>query len=438
MKTIRIYRTVTLCLALMLSTQMFAQFKQLKKTSTKAVSNCSSNYKSLNQYLQKLEDKVNDNSVGSNSFKLYLKTADKHLLAIKKKCPSDDVSNQENRLKTYNETYETALLNKNSETQTEVVSETVTTETNDKAYFESVYRLLSKVYSNTPNGADATVLGNHGDKTITILNELSDFTLDAFYEKVEQAKTTEDFKKSEYYIKRTKAIIEDYDSFISKSQNTYNNYLADLTVFGVKGDPVNEINELQEAKAFCEILLKISPKNTLTKQWNVEVESKIAKVSSELSFESEMHRKYLGKMVFSTNPLIIGQEQESDITTTFKSGDYIYATIYLGTNARILTDSYALNNCEVKVNNYLVAPGDETGVWFTTKMQDSKVIQFAILPNETWLINHGDPYKKNNVNTHRNIREIISNQSGVTKIKVEVELFFKGSGSTIKGNFVIN
>jgi tartrate dehydratase alpha subunit/fumarate hydratase class I-like protein len=89
------------------------------------------------------------------------------------------------------------------------------------------------------------------------------------------------------------------------------------------------------------------------------------------------------------------------------------------------------------VNNYLVAPGDETGVWFTTKMQDSKVVQFAILPSDEWVRRHSEPYKKHDVKTHDNILQIIKEQA-TNQIKVEVELMFKGSGSKIKGSFVIN
>jgi hypothetical protein len=49
------------------------------------------------------------------------------------------------------------------------------------------------------------------------------------------------------------------------------------------------------------------------------------------------------------------------LATSFEAGEQVYATIYLPSKLRKMTDSYAVNNMEVKVNNMIVAPESENG-----------------------------------------------------------------------------
>lgn len=107
-------------------------------------------------------------------------------------------------------------------------------------YFRTIHSRLSYVYSDTDYGADATQ-GLKPGSTHTQLDKsvdyFKDFTKDGFIESVEESKNNGTYPRVQSYVEKVVAALEDYPNFISKSRGTYNAYLSQLNVIGIKGDP---------------------------------------------------------------------------------------------------------------------------------------------------------------------------------------------------------
>ena len=57
---------------------------------------------------------------------------------------------------------------------------------------------------------------------------------------------------------------------------------------------------------------------------------------AEKFYTSDFHKENLNKIIGSNKPLVIGKEKDmaASIKTSFKTGEYIYGTAYLGINAK--------------------------------------------------------------------------------------------------------
>jgi len=189
---------------------------------------------------------------------------------------------------------------------------------------------------------------------------------------------------------------------------------------------------------FCELLLKFAPNNNQASQWLKQVESQMSKMQGSIVYESAMHKKHLSQILFSTIEVAIGNETENDFSVRFKSGDYIYATVYLPSKLRKLTDSYAANNMEVKIIGMPVAEAFYTAIWVTTAMEDKNYLQFAILPDNAWKQRNGKPYVESKLRTHEAIAEQLLKAGSYSDVSVDIRVIFRGTGSSIKGGFTID
>ncbi|MEM5566408.1 hypothetical protein WNY78_14905 [Psychroserpens sp. AS72] len=327
----------------------------------------------------------------------------------------------------------------NSESGAEISSKL--SKENTANYFRDIHMNLNYVYSETSHGADAKqgLQFTPSHKKLLKAQELfKDFSKTDYLQAVEDAKSNGTFTSAQFYIEKVVEALNDYSNFINKSSSSFHGYLDNLNVIGIKGDPTKELEELEATKIFCELLLKFAPNNPKATQWLNQVEAEISKKSSGIIFASQMHKTHLNKMLFSTKEISIGNETESDFSKTFKSGDYIYATLYLPSTLRQLTDSYAANNMEVKINGMPVAESSHTAIWITTPMQEKNYLQFAILPSIAWKQKHGNFYVENKLRTHEAIAEQLLKAGAYSNVTVEVRVIFRGTNSNIKGSFTID
>ncbi|EDP69835.1 hypothetical protein FBALC1_09897 [Flavobacteriales bacterium ALC-1] len=306
---------------------------------------------------------------------------------------------------------------------------------NDRNYFKDMSILWNSVYTDHDYPPD----GLYGGNMQFLTDKFKDFTKQGFFDKVESSKKNGTYPAVQSYAEKVSKGLNDYPRYINQVLvKAYKGRLDDLTTFGIKGDPQKELEVLEGAKKLAELALKFAPNNPTAKQWFKEVSSQIGKKTSGITYASSMHKTYLGEMLFSTKEISIGSENESDFSSSFKSGDYIYATVYLPAKLRKLTDSYAANDVKILINGGIISEPESTAVWVTTPMQEKNYLQFAIIPNEAWKQKYGKFYIENKLRTHEHIANALITAGPYSGTTVSTEVFFRGTNSSIKGEFKID
>lgn len=327
--------------------------------------------------------------------------------------------------------------------QTEYGDKITTTLNNENAvdYFRNISTNLHLIYNESNYASDAanglTFTQNHV-KLYTTAEHFKSFTKEKYLQKVAEAKAGGTYPSVQFYTKKVVAALEDYPNFINKSKGAYHNYLDFLNNIGVKGDPQQELKHLEATKVFCELLLKFAPNDPTASQWLREVNNQIGKTQKSIIYASNMHQSHLGEMLFSTTEVTIGNEAEDDFTTHFKSGDYVFATVYLPAKLRKLTDSYAANDVRYRVNGSIISEASSTAVWVTTPMQEKNYLQFAIIPNTHWNQKYSANYINNKLRTHEHIANALARAGAYSGITIDVEITFRGTHSKINGSFTID
>lgn len=390
----------------------------------------------INQVLDKIKSSEENGTLSSKNGMVnnYLSDAQRKIEEFKEKFPSVSIALQEQRLKDFN-TKRAALLEKDpsGSNRRNLTTDLASVDDSDNVtYFRSLNSLLSNNYSE-PSGMEGW-----GPNMKDLWEQYKNFNRDEVNKRIVKAKLKPDYLKYKGYVEKCEAILADYSAYIQRSQPGFHDHLDDVNEHGVKGDPIKEKIELEEAQLFCKILLQIEPNNPTAVSWLQQVEKQIGKTCSSITYASELHKKYLGKIMFSNKEVAIGNESDNDFTAAFKSGDYIYATVYLPAKLRQLTDSYASNNMMIKINGRAVAEASYTVIWVTTPMQEKNYLQFAILPSDSWKQKNGQPYIENNIRTHEAIAERLVEAGPYSDINVDVKVIFRGTNSSIEGSFKID
>ncbi|WP_456438589.1 hypothetical protein [Psychroserpens sp.] len=320
-----------------------------------------------------------------------------------------------------------------SESGTEIASKLA--KENDRHYFKDMSILWNSVYTTHDYPPD----GLYGGDMETLSNKFKDFTKQGFLDKIKAAKKGGTYPAVQTYAEKVSNALDDYPRYISQVLiKAYKARLDDLNTFGIKGDPQKELKVLTEIKTLCQLLLKFAPNNPTASQWSKEIQSQINKKTSGINYVSEMHKNHLGEMLFSSKEVVIGNETESDFSSIFKSGDYIYATVYLPAKLRKLTDSYAANDVKILVNGGIISEPESTAVWVTTTMQEKNYLQFAIIPSDAWKQKNGQPYVENKLRTHEHIANALITAGPYSETTLSAEVFFRGTNSSIKGELKID
>ncbi len=389
---------------------------------SKNINNCDKLKLTLQKHITKLE-KVKDKKM---MFNTYLSFAEKTITKIEKQCPDLDISGEKSKLQGYQNN------NENNENDGK---------SSDSDYFKTIFTRLNYVYNKADLGAD----GAKGLKFFSTHKNLDDtkaiygdFSKTDYLKKVEEAKLNGTYEDQRFFIDRTIESLNDYPRFIANSAPTFREYLGYLNNVGVKGDIQQELFHLNATKNFCEMLLRFAPNDTKATSWLNQVEKEIGRIGGNISYASNMHKKHLGKMLFSNKQVIIGNENEADFRTNFTSGDYIFATIFLPSKLRKLTDSYVINNMEIKVNGMMIDEGSRTAICVSTPMQERNYLQFAIVPDAKWKQEYGSIYLEHEMFTHESIARALVDAGPYSDISVDVRVIFRGTKSDVRGSFIID
>lgn len=306
-----------------------------------------------------------------------LNNAERMLKQVKEQDPSYDVAALETEVAGYR-----ALANKAAGEQKATADKANT----QREFFREIYNKVTGIYS---KGSDIQP-GVTGKTYYERVKEI-DFT--AYQEKKKEVTGQENSS----FITSIDGALADYDNYVKRADRLKWNVTEPMTKSRNAANPQDKTAILEEARYECMAVLLVSPGNTPFKQKLDDINKLLGAADAEAAkfFTSDFHKENLNKIVWSTQPLVIGKEKEmaSVIKNDFKSGDFIYGTAYLGVKAKDAMGSTTNLKVWIKVDNgTAVWGGDLSYIEVPVAVQDKSYIQFALVPDAQWLKDHYAPY----------------------------------------------
>jgi len=220
-------------------------------------------------------------------------------------------------------------------------------------------------------------------------------------------------------------ILADYDSWLERDKVL--DEFANIRYSEAQNSsaPLDKLKAYNQVVTACEIIKKISPNNPQVAPKLEEVKRLIAAVEKKMgaAFTSDYHKSHVNQMVFSSKPFKPGDEANGDIRNSFKSGETVYATLYLGRKVRAASDSYAQQPIQARIDDNLRGTGN---IWVSTPMQENTYLQFAIIPGEDWLKDNYAPYLENNEKFYQGFMDNLAKELPIKhtiKIKFEFRAY---------------
>lgn len=192
-------------------------------------------------------------------------------------------------------------------------------------------------------------------------------------------------------------MLADYDEYLKRTDRLKWNVTEVMTKSRSMPNPQDKIAALTEARYECEAVLIMSPGNATFKQKLDEVNKLLGNAGAEASknYTSDFHKENVGKIVWSTKPLVIGKEKEMTafIKKEFKTGDAIFGTAYLSNPAKQIMNGNDHLPVRIRVDNgTAIWGGDLSYIILPLAAQEKAVIQFALVPDQDWFNKEYAPY----------------------------------------------
>ncbi|MBL7732830.1 MAG: hypothetical protein JNM88_16760 [Chitinophagaceae bacterium] len=254
-------------------------------------------------------------------------------------------------------------------------------------YFKDAWMKMVNIYS---KGID---MGSGGSGK-SYLDRVKAFNLEEYKEK---RKAAGEQPSPNSYPNLIDAMLADYDNYVKRSDRLKWNVTEVMVKSRNEPNPQEKIALLNEAKYECEAVLIMSPDNAAFKQKLDEVNKLLGNAGAEAAkyYTSDFHKENVGKIVWSSKPLVIGKEKEMSavIKNKFVTGEPIFGTAYLGNPAKQLMNGNERLRVIIKVDNgTAVWGGDLSYFILPLSSQDKSYIQFALLPDEDWFSKNYAPY----------------------------------------------
>lgn len=326
----------------------------------------------LKSFWRQLEALRSGNGTGST-----LMNAERMLAQVKEKDPSYNVADLETEVAGYRNT-----ADRQAKAQTDAANAAQA----ELSYFNKVWQNMTGIYS---KGSDI----EPGITGKSYYDRVQELNLPEYKEKKKSATTPEASK----IIEEVDRGLADYDNYVKRSDRLRWNVTEIMVKSRNEANPQRKIQMLEEARWECEAVLAVSPANAAFKQKLEEVNKLLGSAGSEASkfYTSDFHKQNVGKIVWSNKPLVIGKESEmaANIKNSFKTGEAIFGTIYLGNTARQLMDGNDRIRVIIKVDGgTAVWGGDLSYFILPLTVQDKSYIQFALLPDDQWFSANYAPY----------------------------------------------
>ncbi len=192
-------------------------------------------------------------------------------------------------------------------------------------------------------------------------------------------------------------MLEDYDNYLLRSDRLKWNVVQPMTESRNASNPQKKMDILEAVKYECEAVLVLSPNNEPFKKKLDEVNKLMGNAAGEAEkfYTSDFHKENLNKIIWSNKPLVIGKEKDmaASIKTSFKTGEYIYGTAYLGINAKDAMNGNDDLRVRIRVDGgTAIWGGDLSFIDLPLSVQGKSYIQFALLPDAQWIKDNYAPY----------------------------------------------
>lgn len=367
--------------------------------------------KSFWRYMEKL--RAGDKSPAT------LNNAVRMLDQVKQADPSYNVSVIETELKPYVDKEKQATASAN---------ETKNKNEEDARFLRDMWNTLVNIYSKDDHGPMGA---NNGEEFLARAKKLD---LSRFYKMKEEASGTEAGKT----LKLVDDVLKDYNAYLDRCKliNRVYGYINESK----SGSPEEKMENLNQAKMFCEGVLIIVPDRQDFKQKLNDLAKLTGNVNADVAkhFTSDFHKENLNKIVLSTKPLVIGREKEmtANIKKDFKPGEAIFGTVYLGRTVKEAQDGKPILGIRFTVEHGRDVRGDEQHLIVPDAAQGKSYFQFALIPDEQWLKDNYKNYIDVNNWTIILMTEALADNHSDPLQKVNIELsFWKSGAENIKTEF---
>ncbi len=112
-------------------------------------------------------------------------------------------------------------------------------------------------------------------------------------------------------------------------KGTINRYIED-GYLKKKNSPKEAVEQIKRAQNIAQAALYINPKNETAKRLKADADNALQDIGGDYDklFTSDFHKENAGKILFSKQPIIPGEEDPNQFTTDFTVRDNIYAMAY--------------------------------------------------------------------------------------------------------------
>lgn len=229
--------------------------------------------------------------------------------------------------------------------------------------------------------------------------------------------------------------LADYENYITYSGIlTHANKLAGLSYEYMKQkNETKAIEFAEDAQGYCKGVLVFSPNNQKAKDILVFADKAYSNATASMAKATSgaLHTKNINKIVWSTKKYPTGPQSESDISTSFKSGETIYGTAYL--SAKLIdrirvggTKLYlAIFMDDQKIHYY------DPYIYVTEEMKQKSYVQFAMVPALT------DDLSLETKDGNKTLKEFNETMAGKGPMsyKITVNFEFAKTDEKIEGSF---
>lgn len=127
------------------------------------------------------------------------------------------------------------------------------------------------------------------------------------------------------------------DMYNNRFRNQINGYIEEAYKFRAK-DLGKSVKAAKNAAWLAEAVTLMLPENEEAKKLKADADKTLEDIGGEYYsqiYTSDFHKQNTGKILFSKEPIVIGEERPDQFTTDFTAKDKIYAIAYLDERIRL-------------------------------------------------------------------------------------------------------
>lgn len=249
--------------------------------------------------------------------------------------------------------------------------------------------------------------------------------VEKYMEKDSKSPTIQTFKKD----------LADYENYITYSGIlTYANKLAERSYeLSKQKNTPKAVEAAENAKGYCNGVLALSPNYQEAKTALAFADKAYNNASASVGqgLSGNFHKSNVNKIVFSKKPLVIGSENTADVSTTFRSNDEIYGTIYFSDKmANILREGGTKFYTTISINGEKIHFYDPH-VTISADEKQNSYLQFALVPPDNY------DYSKNIKGNNSTILDFNKHMIGKAPVsfKIKLEGEIAKTDETLQGEF---